>query len=123
MGYRAHPTILAENTVENLERFGFKGSIYLVGREGSELNGRKIYRHIEDIDAVPDLAVFLIPAKAIPDVMERCGRKGIPYAVIQSAGFSEFTEEGGNLKKSSWKPPENEYPVYGTQLHRNHQPG
>jgi len=31
--------------------------------------------------------------------MERCGRKGIPYAVIQSAGFSEFTEEGGNLKK------------------------
>jgi acetyltransferase len=98
-GVSGSPNNLGRNTVENLERFGFKGSIYLVGREGSELNGRKIYRHIEDIDAVPDLAVFLIPAKAIPDVMERCGRKGIPYAVIQSAGFSEFTEEGRQLEE------------------------
>ena len=97
-GVSDSPNNLGRNTVENLERFGFKGSVYLVGREGSELNGRKIYRHIEDIDAVPDLAVFLIPAKAIPDVMERCGRKGIPYAVIQSAGFSEFTEEGRQLE-------------------------
>jgi acyl-CoA synthetase (NDP forming) len=106
-GVSGSPNNLGRNTVENLERFGFKGSIYLVGREGSELNGRKIYRHIEDIDAVPDLAVFLIPAKAIPDVMERCGRKGIPYAVIQSAGFSEFTEEGRQLEEKPWKPPEN----------------
>ena len=97
-GVSDSPNNLGRNTVENLERFGFKGSVYLVGRKGSELNGRKIYRHIEDIDAVPDLAVFLIPAKAIPDMMERCGRKGIPYAVIQSAGFSEFTEEGRQLE-------------------------
>ena len=90
---------LGRNTAENLERFGFNGAVYLVGREGGKLNGREIYRHIEDIDAVPDLAVFLIPARAIPDVLERCGRKGIPYAVIQSAGFSEFTEEGRRLEE------------------------
>jgi acetate---CoA ligase (ADP-forming) len=98
-GVSGSPSNLCRNTVENLERFGFQGQVYMVGREGGELNGRKIYRHIEDIDATPDLAVFLIPAKAIPDVLERCGRKGIPYAVIQSAGFSEFTDAGRQLEE------------------------
>jgi acyl-CoA synthetase (NDP forming) len=98
-GVSASPTNLGRYTAENLERFGFKGAVYMVGREGGKLNGREIYRHIEDIETVPDLAVFLIPARAIPDVLERCGRKGIPYAVIQSAGFSEFTEEGHRLEE------------------------
>ena len=98
-GVSESPKNLGRHTAENLERFGFKGAVYMVGREGGTLNGREIYRHIEDIDAVPDLAVFLIPARAIPDVLERCGRKGIPYAVIQSAGFSEFTEDGRRLEE------------------------
>jgi len=89
---------LSRNTVENLDRFGYRGSVYLVGRKGGELNGRKIYRRIRDIDAVPDLAVLLIPAKAIPDVLEQCGQKGIPYALIPSAGFSEFIETGRLLE-------------------------
>jgi len=62
-GVSGSPNNLGRNTVENLERFGFKGSIYLVGREGSELNGRKIYRHIEDIDAVPIWPYFSFPLK------------------------------------------------------------
>jgi len=98
-GVSESPKNLGRYTAENLERFGFKGAVYMVGREGGKLDGREIYRHIEDIDAVPDLAVFLIPAKAIPDVLDRCGRKGIPYAVIQSAGFSEFTEEGRRIEE------------------------
>ena len=92
-GVSGSPNTLGRNTVENLERFGFKGSVYLVGRKRSELNGRKIYRHIEEIDAVPDLAVFLIPAKAIPDVLEQCGWKGIPY--MASPGILHKTEAKG----------------------------
>jgi acyl-CoA synthetase (NDP forming) len=98
-GVSGSPSNLSRNTVENLERFGFQGSVYMVGREGGEFNGRKIYQHIEEIETVPDLAVFLIPAKVIPDVLEQCGEKGIPYALIQSAGFSEFTEGGRKLEE------------------------
>jgi len=89
---------LSRNTIENLDRFGYKGSVYLVGRRGGELNGRKIYRHIRDIDVTPDLAVLLIPAKAMPDALEQCGRKGIPYAIIPSAGFSEYAETGSQIE-------------------------
>jgi acyl-CoA synthetase (NDP forming) len=41
------PDNLGRSTVENLERFGFPGSVYLVSREGGELNGRKIYQHVD----------------------------------------------------------------------------
>jgi acetyltransferase len=44
--------------------------------------------------------VLLIPAKAIPDALERCGRKGIPRAIIQSAGFSEFTDGRRQLEEN-----------------------
>jgi acyl-CoA synthetase (NDP forming) len=99
VGVSDTPTNLGRNIIENLDRFGFKGPIYLVGKEGGNLNGRKIYTGIEEIDACPDIVVFLIPAPLIPEALELCGRKGIHYAVIESGGFTEFTKEHEGLEK------------------------
>jgi acyl-CoA synthetase (NDP forming) len=97
VGVSEAPTNLGRHIVENLDRFQFKGRVYLVGREGGNLNGRKIYAHIEEVDAPVDLVVFLIPAPFIPEPLEVCGRKGIRYAVIESGGFSEFADENRKL--------------------------
>jgi acyl-CoA synthetase (NDP forming) len=97
VGVSDTPTNLGRNIIENLDRFHFKGQVYPVGREGGVLNGRKIYTRIEDVDASVDLAVFLIPARFIPEALEVCGGKGIRYAVIESGGFSEFADENGRL--------------------------
>ena len=99
VGVSDTPTNLGRNIVENLDRFNFKGPLYLVGKEGGNLNSRKIYTGIEEIDACPDIVVFLIPALFIPEALELCGRKGIRYAVIESGGFSEFAEENERLEK------------------------
>jgi len=79
---------LGRNIVENLERFRFAKPLYLVGRDGGRRKERTIHRRIEDLEETPDLAVFLIPAKHIPAALEACGRKGIRYAVIETAGFN-----------------------------------
>ena len=92
-------TNLGRNIAQNLNRFHFKGPVYLVGREGGSLDGQKIHTRIEEIDASPDLVVFLIPARFIPEALELCGRKGIHYAVIESGGFSEFSDEKRDLEK------------------------
>jgi len=89
---------LGRNIVENLDRFGFEGPVYPVGREGGSLNGRKIAPDIEAVEAECDLVVFIIPARYIPDAMEKCGRKGIRFAVIESAGFAEYGEERRELE-------------------------
>jgi acyl-CoA synthetase (NDP forming) len=90
---------LGKQIVDNLGRFGFQGSVYPVGHEGGELNGRKIFPRIEDVDAVPELVVFLIPARYIPGALDVCGQKGIRYAVIESAGFNEYGGVGTDLKQ------------------------
>ena len=92
-------TNMGRKIVDNLDKFKFSGPVYLVGRDGGSLNGRKIYKNVEDIDDIPGLAVFLIPARFIPDALDACGKKGIRYAVIESSGFTEYGEEGYDFAK------------------------
>ena len=86
-------TNLARTIVQNCRHFGFKGTVYPVGRGGGRLGNQRIFRSLEEIDAVPDLAVLLIPADTIPATLDACGRKGIRHVVIETAGFSEYGEE------------------------------
>jgi acetyltransferase len=43
--------------------------------------------------------VVLVPAQAVPGVIEECGQKGVTGAVIISAGFREVGREGRQLEK------------------------
>ncbi|MDD5007743.1 MAG: acetate--CoA ligase family protein [Syntrophorhabdaceae bacterium] len=85
--------------VENLDRFGFAGKIYLVGSKAGVLAERQIFTHVGEIPGVPELAVILIPAGGLAQTLEACGEKGIGNIVIETAGFSEFSEERKGLEK------------------------
>jgi acyl-CoA synthetase (NDP forming) len=84
--------------VENLDRFGFAGIVYLVGARAGVLAQRRIFSHIDEIPEVPELAVMLIPASGLALSMEACGEKGIRNIIIETAGFSEFGEERKGLE-------------------------
>jgi len=84
--------------LDNLDRFGFKGTVYPIGREGGTVNGREILKSVDSITDA-DLAVILLPARAVPEALEASGEKGVRYAVVLSGGFSEFGGEGKNIEK------------------------
>ncbi len=67
----------------------FPGPIYPVCRGEAEVQGLKAFRSVADLPAAPDLAVLIIPAKFVPEELERCGAAGIPAATILSSGFAE----------------------------------
>lgn len=90
---------LAKYIVMNLKNFGYTGQVHCVGREGGEVFGTKIHQSIGEIGCSPDLAVFLIPAKGVPDAVESCGNAGIRRCVVETGGFSEFAEEGRSLEQ------------------------
>jgi acyl-CoA synthetase (NDP forming) len=98
-GVSASPSNLGRNIVSNMQRFGFKGIICAVGKDGGEIDGVTIYPSIEGVAMIPDLAVFILPARHIPEALEACGRKGIRHAIIESAGFSEYAEEGQHIER------------------------
>lgn len=82
----------------NLE-CGYKGKIYPVNLEGGEVYGLKFYKNLAEIPDEVDLACIATPARYVKSALEDCLAKGIPWAQIVSAGFSEMGEEGRKLEE------------------------
>ena len=85
--------------IKNLVHYGYTGAIYPINPKMSEIRGIKAYTSIFEVDGNIDLAHVIVPAPAVPQVIEDCGRKGIKAVIINSAGFSEMGEEGIALQK------------------------
>jgi acetyltransferase len=99
IGVSERPDNLARTIVGNLCHFGYKGELFAVGRRGGNVQGIPIATSLEQVPDGLDLAVILTPAATVPDLMEACGRKGIRRVVIESGGFSEFSQEGRRLEQ------------------------
>jgi acetyltransferase len=63
------------------------------------VQGITAYPSIERIPRQTDLAVIATPAHTIPQIVEECGKAGVPAIIIISAGFKEAGEEGRNLER------------------------
>lgn len=90
---------LARTIIANLCTFGYKGRLFAVGRKEGSVHGISIATSLDQVPDGLDLAVILTPAATVPDFMEACGRKGIRRIVIESGGFSEFSQEGLRLEQ------------------------
>jgi len=99
IGVSSKPTNLGRNIVANMIEYGFQGIVYAVGPSGGSIETRRIYRAVGDIPDHVDLAVILTPANTVPGVLEECGKKGIRWAIIETAGFREYGDEGKNLEQ------------------------
>jgi acetyltransferase len=53
---------------------------------------------MEDLHEGIDVAVILTPASTVPAILESCGQKGIRWAIIETGGFREYSEEGAQLE-------------------------
>ncbi len=73
----------------NLLSMGFEGSVYPIHPKEQEIQGLKAYSKIGDVPETVDLAIFVLPTKVVPGVLEECGQAGVRRAIIVSAGFSE----------------------------------
>src|SRR5256886_14223028 len=76
-----------------LRKNGFAGKIYPINPNYDDIDGLKCYQSIAEIGAPIDLAVIIIPARAVLGALEQCAAAGVRNAVIISSGFAE---EGGD---------------------------
>src|SRR3954463_768965 len=76
-----------------LRKNHYPGRIYPVNPNYGELDGLKCYPSISDVGAAIDLAIVIIPARAVLGALEQCAAAGVKNAVIISSGFAE---EGGD---------------------------
>lgn len=81
-------------TLRYLLKYGFAGEIYPVNPNRDIVQGVKAYPSIEELPESPDVAVIVLPQKLAIEAVRSCGKKGIPFAIMFAAGFSEVGGEG-----------------------------
>ena len=94
---RNRGTIAAE-VFHNLLAGGFQGAVYPVNPRAAVIQSVRAYPSIEEVPDAVDLAVIVVPAAAVPDAVEACGRKGVRAIVVITAGFAETGPEGRALQ-------------------------
>jgi acetyltransferase len=99
IGASATPGKLGYDVLYNLIHAGFAGPIYPVNPKADQLLGLPAYKSIQDISPAPDLAVIIIPAKAVPSTLQQCGEAGIRASIVVTGGFAEAGEEGEKLQE------------------------
>jgi acetyltransferase len=83
----------------SLRRGKFPGKIFPINSKATEVEGLKCYPDLKSIGEVPDLAVVVVPAKFVIEIMEQCAQLGIKAVVIITAGFKEVGEAGRRLEE------------------------
>lgn len=89
VGASATPGKIGYSVVSNLLKDGYKGAIYPINQKEKEILGLKCYAEIQDVPGEIDSAIMCVPASAMKEVTEECGKKGVKGLIVITSGFSE----------------------------------
>jgi acyl-CoA synthetase (NDP forming) len=84
--------------IKALKGADYAGGLFPVNPKHTELHGLKCYPDAVSIAEPCDLAIVAVPAPAVAEAVRDCGRAGIPFAIVLTAGFRETGAEGRKLE-------------------------
>jgi acetyltransferase len=90
---------IGREIVHNLITGDFHGKLFPVNPKADYIHSIKAYPSILDVPDPVDLAIVVVPAAAVAEVVEECGRKGVKGLVVISAGFREVGPEGAERQR------------------------
>jgi acetyltransferase len=82
-----------KNAIDN----GYKGKVFPVNIKGETLLGQQVYPSIGSLPQKVDLAVIVVKAPVVPQIVKECGEAGVGGLVIISAGFKEAGNAGERM--------------------------
>ena len=93
------PGKVGTSLFRNILQAGYRGVAYPVNPSWKSVSGVRCYPGVEDLPEAPDLGVVIVPAPAVPDVVDQLGKIGTRGLVIISAGFREVGGAGLALEQ------------------------
>jgi acetyltransferase len=90
---------LGARILRNLIGIEYERIVYPVNPFRYTVQGITAYPIITKIPWRVDLAIIATPAHTVPQIVEECGKAGVPGIIIVSAGFKETGEAGALLEK------------------------
>ena len=98
IGASSDPSRIGGRPIAYYLQGGFEGALYPVNPARKDVQGVPAFPDLDAIPGAVDFALLAIPAAAIPEAIEACGRKGVRAVLIFSAGFAEIGDEGAALQ-------------------------
>lgn len=99
VGASQTPGKIGYDILNNILQYGYRGTVCPINPKAEEILGCKAYPDLVSVPSDVDLAVIALPAPAVMEVMEQCGRKKVDSVVIISAGFKELGPQGARLEE------------------------
>lgn len=99
IGASPHKEKLGYQILENIISGGYKGDIFPVNPKDTVILNLKTYKTVGDVHQPIDLAIIVVPAKIVPEVLSQCVEAGVGYTIVISAGFSEIGVKGKILQE------------------------
>jgi acetyltransferase len=94
-GASSHPGKFGFAAFHNLLRFGYRGALFGVNREGAEVLGHPTLRDVAEVpDGAADLVFVCTPAPANAALLRNCAARGVRAAFVASGGYAESDGEG-----------------------------
>ncbi|MBK6562270.1 CoA-binding protein [Candidatus Amarobacter glycogenicus] len=86
--------------VQAIKNMGFAGPIYPLNRSADEVAGLKAYAALTDAPGEVDLVISCLPAGAVLDLVDQCGKKGVRFLHLFTGRFSETgDDEAADLER------------------------
>ncbi|MDO9545278.1 MAG: acetate--CoA ligase family protein [Pelolinea sp.] len=99
IGASKNPAKLSNGIVKNMLSNGYKGNIFPINPKEELILGIKCFPSITSVNDRVDLAVIILPANSIHEVIKECGEKGVKAVTVISGGFKEVGKDGSELEK------------------------
>ncbi len=98
IGASTKPNKLGRLIYDNIKKHKFSGKVWPVNVKGGYIGQDKIYKTLEDIDYKIDLAIIVIPAVFVPQVVKQAVDLKVKSLIVISAGFKETGPQGQVLE-------------------------
>jgi acetate---CoA ligase (ADP-forming) len=99
IGASNKPGKVGTSLFRNILQSGFRGVAYPVNPAWKSVSGVRCYPGVRDLPEAPDLAVVIVPAPGVAEVVEQLGAAGTRGVVVISAGFREVGDAGAALER------------------------
>ncbi|HMP90619.1 MAG TPA: GNAT family N-acetyltransferase [Kiritimatiellia bacterium] len=98
IGASRNPEHVGHRLFINLLRNQFKGVVYPVNPNATQISGVKAYARVEDLPESVDLAIIATPRQDVPAAVSACAQNGVRALIVVSSGYAESGEEGARLQ-------------------------
>jgi len=94
IGASRDPESIGARVLQHIIEADFSGELYAVNPAASELQGVRCYPDVSQVPGPVDVALVVVPAGAVLEVVNNCRQADVRGLIVMSGGFAEMGPQG-----------------------------